>query len=54
LQQYQQTFLAANPDAPRGHQFRQNNRPGTKKPNDHLLRMANAAYYKAKQPGKSK
>jgi hypothetical protein len=39
------TFLKANPE--QYHQFRQNNRPGTRKDDEHIRRMASRARYKA-------
>jgi len=42
---WRDTFLKANPE--QYHQFRQNNRPGTKKNKAHIIRMANSARFKA-------
>jgi hypothetical protein len=43
-------FQQADPE--QYHQFRQNNRPGTKKDPEHIERMAVAAHYKARHPNK--
>ncbi|NDG79955.1 MAG: hypothetical protein EBX47_11150, partial [Synechococcaceae bacterium WB8_1B_057] len=43
-------FQSADPE--QYHQFRQNNRPGTKKDPEHIERMAVAAHYKARHPNK--
>ena len=47
-----QDFQQANPE--KYHQFRQNNRPGTKKPEAKIAQMAVAASYAAKNPSKKK
>lgn len=49
---WDQVFQTADPE--RYHQFRQDNRPGTKKSPDHIKRMASAAHYAARQPVKNK
>jgi hypothetical protein len=47
-----QDFQQANPE--KYHQFRQNNQPGTKKPEAKIAQMAVAASYAAKNPSKKK
>ena len=48
--QWNQRFQTADPE--RYHQFRDNNRPGTRKPDEKIQQMAMAAHYKARQPNR--
>ncbi len=48
--QWNQRFQTADPE--QYHQFRDNNRPGTRKPDEKIQQMAMAAHYKARQPNR--